>query len=86
MTTIIHLYAKHCNVGSLWTMPLHCNTIISSARASSLGKSLGWRGARPLIAAILPGPSPDLGPLILGDGVNPVFAGLAAGQDPGGVE
>jgi len=45
------------------------------------------RAARaPLIAAIFQGPAPDPGSLVFGDGVNPVLARLAAGQDPGGVE
>ncbi len=55
-------------------------------QGQQLGMRLDQRGARPLITAIFQGPSPDLGPLVFWDGVNPVLARLTAGQDPGGVE
>ncbi len=41
---------------------------------------------RALITPIFGGPSPDLSALVLGDGVEPILAGLAAGQDVSGMQ
>ena len=43
-------------------------------------------GAGALIAAILGRPLPELGALVFGNGIEPIPALLAAGQDIGGVE
>jgi len=53
------------------------------ARCSvQVGMRLDQRGARPLIAAIIQGPSPDLGRLVFGDGVNPILARLRGVTKP----
>ena len=48
--------------------------------------SFDQNGARALITAIGSGPLTDARPLVLRNGVEPVLALFAAGQDPGGME